>query len=254
MVGGNTVFGYYTQAGINLNEDQKVIDVITDIAEFIPMEKGQKLTAPQILERFLFSRKQQQVFVSQLSGGERRRLYLLTILMRNPNFLILDEPTNDLDIMTLNVLEDFLLEFPGCVLIVTHDRYFMDKIVEHLFVFEGEGKVRDFNHTYSEYRVLQRQLDLEKRRQERAEQQKRKEARQEEQAQKQSLTYEQRKEMNRLEKEISKLENKKSSVEAAFGNPNLPPDQMKELGQELQGIKDTIEEKEMRWMELAELA
>ena len=254
VVGGNTVFGYYTQAGINLNEDQKVIDVITDIAEFIPMEKGQKLTAPQILERFLFSRKQQQVFVSQLSGGERRRLYLLTILMRNPNFLILDEPTNDLDIMTLNVLEDFLLEFPGCVLIVTHDRYFMDKIVEHLFVFEGEGKVRDFNHTYSEYRVLQRQLDLEKRRQERAEQQKRKEARQEEQAQKQSLTYEQRKEMNRLEKEISKLENKKSSVEAAFGNPNLTPDQMKELGQELQGIKDTIEEKEMRWMELAELA
>jgi ATP-binding cassette subfamily F protein uup len=254
VVGGNTVFGYYTQAGMNLAEDQRVIDVVTDIAEYIPMEKGQKLTAPQMLERFLFSRKQQQVYVSQLSGGEKRRLYLLTILMRNPNFLILDEPTNDLDIMTLNVLEDFLMEFPGCVLIVTHDRYFMDKIVEHLFVFEGKGKIRDFNGSYTEYRDIQRQMDLEQRREDRAEQQKRKEARQEKQEKEQTLTYEQRKEMNRLEKEISKLEDKKTKTEEAFSNPDLTPDDMKELGQELQAIKDAIEEKEMRWMELAELA
>ena len=254
VVGGNTVFGYYTQSGMNLPEDQRVIDVITDIAEYIPMEKGQKLTAPQMLERFLFSRKQQQVYVSQLSGGERRRLYLLTVLMENPNFLILDEPTNDLDIMTLNVLEDFLMEFPGCVLIVTHDRYFMDKIVEHLFVFEGDGKIRDFNGSYSEYRELQKQLELEKRREERAQQQERKQARQEEQVKTQTLTYEQRKEMNRLEKEISKLEDKKSEIEHTFSDPDLPPERMKELGQKLQTVKDTIEEKELRWMELAEMA
>ena len=157
--GENTVFGYYTQDGIQLKDDKRVIDVIRDIAEYIPLEKGQKLTAPQMLERFLFSRKQQQVFVSQLSGGERRRLYLLSILMTNPNFLILDEPTNDLDIITLNILEEFLLEFPGCVLIVTHDRYFMDKLVDHLFVFEGNGHIRDFNGDYTEYRAFQKELE-----------------------------------------------------------------------------------------------
>ena len=143
-MGGTVQFGYYTQDGIRLKEDKRVIEVITDIAEYIPLEKGQKLTATVLLERFLFDRKQQRVYVSQLSGGEKRRLYLLTVLMRNPNFLILDEPTNDLDILTLNVLENFLLDFPGCVIIVTHDRFFMDKLVDHLFVFEGEGKIKDF--------------------------------------------------------------------------------------------------------------
>ena len=253
VVGGNTVFGYYTQSGMNLKQDKRVMDTITDVAEFIPMAKGQKLTAPQLLERFLFSRKQQQVYVSQLSGGERRRLYLLTILMQNPNFLILDEPTNDLDIMTLNVLEDFLMEFPGCVVIVTHDRYFMDKIVDHLFVFEGEGKIRDFNGDYSEYRVLQKELDREKRRQERAEQEQEKAEKAQED--KPGLTYEQRKQLNRLEKEISKLETQKTEVQAQFADvENLTPERIKTLSIELEEIKAKIEDKEMAWMELADQA
>lgn len=254
VVGGNTVFGYYTQSGMNLKEDQRVIDTITDIAEFIPMAKGQKLTAPQLLERFLFSRKQQQVYVSQLSGGERRRLYLLTVLMRNPNFLILDEPTNDLDIMTLNVLEDFLMEFPGCVVIVTHDRYFMDKIVEHLFVFTGDdGEVRDFNGDYSEYRVMQKELDREKRKQVRADQvQEKAEKAQED---KPGLSYEQRKQLNRLEKEISKLETKKVEVQGQFADvENLTPERIKKLSLELEDIKAKIEDKELAWMELADQA
>lgn len=252
VVGGNTVFGYYTQAGIHLKDDKRVIDTITDIAEFIPLEKGQKLTAPQLLERFLFSRKQQQVFVSQLSGGEKRRLYLLTVLMRNPNFLILDEPTNDLDIMTLNVLEDFLLEFPGCVVIVTHDRYFMDKIVDHLFVFQGGGKIRDFNGDYSEYRVLQKELDREKRQQERAAQEVQKATQTDD---KPGLSYEQRKEMNRLEKAISKLEAHKEALHEQFNDTeNLSPEKIKELSIELEHIKEQIEEKELLWMELADQA
>ena len=252
VVGGNTVFGYYTQDGINLKNDKRVIDTITDIAEFIPLAKGQKLLAPQLLERFLFSRKQQQVYVSQLSGGEQRRLYLLTVLMTNPNFLILDEPTNDLDIMTLNVLEDFLLEFPGCVVIVTHDRYFMDKIVDHLFVFQGEGKIRDFNGDYSEYRVLQKELDLQKRQEKRAAQEEKKANQAED---KPGLSYEQRKELNRLEKSISKLEAKKEALHQQFNDTeNLSPDKIKELSIELEQIKEQIEEKEMLWMELADQA
>lgn len=250
VVGGNTVFGYYTQAGMDLKQDKRVIDTVTDIAEFIPMAKGQKLTAPQLLERFLFSRKQQQVYVSQLSGGERRRLYLLTVLMQNPNFLILDEPTNDLDIMTLNVLEEFLIEFPGCVVIVTHDRYFMDKIVDHLFVFEGEGKVRDFNGDYSEYRVLQKELNREKRKQERTEQENRKTQRVAEQT---GLSYEQRKTLSRLEKSISKLEAQKEQLHEQFNDTaSLTPERIQELSQQLDAIREQIEEKEMQWMELAE--
>ncbi len=250
VVGENTIFGYYTQDGIQLVEDKRVIDVVQDIAEYIPMEKGQKISAAQMLERFLFNRKQQQVYVSQLSGGERRRLYLLTILMRNPNFLILDEPTNDLDILTLNVLEDFLLDFPGCVVIVTHDRFFMDKLVDHLFVFEGNGSVRDFNGDYTEYREIQKEREREQRRSERAEQQQAKG----EQKARPGLTFEQRKELSRLEKEIQRLEEKKAAVTAQFDQPNLDGDRIRELAKELQLVGNQIEEKEMRWMELAELA
>ncbi len=249
VVGENTVFGYYTQDGIQLGEDKRVIDVIQDIAEYIPTEKGQKISAAQMLERFLFNRKQQQVYVSQLSGGERRRLYLLTILMRNPNFLILDEPTNDLDILTLNVLEDFLLDFPGCVVIVTHARFFMDKLVDHLFVFEGNGSIRDFNGDYTEYREIQKEREKEQRRLERAEQQQAKG----EQV-RPGLSFEQRKEMNRLEKEIQRMEEKKAAITAQFDQPNLDGDRIRELAKELQLIGSQIEEKEMRWMELAELA
>ncbi len=248
--GGNTVFGYYSQDGIQLKGDKRVIDVVQDIAEFIPLEKGQKLTAPQLLERFLFSRKQQQVFVSQLSGGERRRLYLLTILMLNPNFLILDEPTNDLDIMTLNVLEDFLLDFPGCVIIVSHDRYFMDKIVDHLFIFEGNGQIRDFNGDYSDYRAIQKEREREQRRTERAEQQK---GRQQQQKQG-GLNDEERKELKRLEKQILQLEERKKTLEEAFNTTGLAPDKITEMARELSAVKEELGEKEMRWMELAELA
>ena len=251
VVGGNTVFGYYTQDGINLKEDQKVIDVIRDIAEYIPLEKGAKLTAPQLLERFMFPRSQQQVYVSQLSGGERRRLYLLTILMQNPNFLILDEPTNDLDIMTLNVLEDFLMDFPGCIIIVSHDRFFLDKLVDHLFVFEGEGKIRDFLGTYSEYRIDQRERDRAQRREERAEQQQRKAEAEEA---KPGLTQEQRKQIKRLESKISKLETKKAEITEKFNDTSLSAEQITELSIELGEVKEQIEELEMEWMELVDQA
>lgn len=255
VIGGNTVFGYYTQAGIQLQEDKRVIDVIQDIAEYIPLDKGAKLTAPQLLERFLFNRKQQQVYVSQLSGGERRRLYLLSILMKNPNFLILDEPTNDLDIVTLNVLEDFLMEFPGCLLIVTHDRYFMDKIVEHLFVFKGEGVIKDFNGDYSEFREIQKREESEERSRERAEQSQQKEAARKEEAaaDKPKLTYAQRKEMSKLEKAIAKLEARKLEISEGFNNPDLTPDKIQEMSIEIGKIDEELEEKEMEWMELAEL-
>ncbi|PHN03095.1 ABC-F family ATP-binding cassette domain-containing protein [Flavilitoribacter nigricans] len=254
VVGGNTVFGFYSQDGIQLGEDKRVIDVIQDIAEFIPLDKGQKLTAPQLLERFLFDRKQQQVYVSQLSGGEKRRLFLLSVLMENPNFLILDEPTNDLDIMTLNILEDFLLDFPGCIIIVSHDRYFLDKLVDHLFIFEGEGQIRDFIGDYSEYRVLQKERERQQRREDRAEQQRKKEAEQE-QKPAEGLTYEERKTMNKLEKEISKLEEKKKQLEAKFlETDQLTPERITELAKELDELKATIEEKEMLWMEYAEKA
>ncbi len=256
VVGDTVVFGYYTQDGIQLKEDRRVLDVVQDIAEYIPLEKGIKLSASQMLERFLFPPKQQQVYVSQLSGGERRRLYLLTVLMKNPNFLILDEPTNDLDIITLNILEDFLVDFPGCLIIVSHDRYFMDKLVEHLFIFEGNGKIKDYNGNYSDYRVIQKAKDQEKERIERkAEKDLNKKNKEAEKANSQKMSYEERKEMNRLEKEIQKLEAKKTTISERFNDTeNLTPDDISKLSKELSDIDKTIEEKEERWLELAELA
>ncbi|MCB0642232.1 MAG: ABC-F family ATP-binding cassette domain-containing protein, partial [Phaeodactylibacter sp.] len=199
VIGDTVQFGYYTQEGIQLKEDKRVIDVITDIAEYIPLNKGQKLTASQLLERFLFTKPQQLVYVSQLSGGERRRLHLLTVLMQNPNFLILDEPTNDLDIITLNVLEDFLLDFPGCIIIVSHDRFFMDKLVDHLFIFEGDGFIRDFNGNYLDYRDFQKEQERLQRSEERQKQPKKEKSTSKPEDDGQKLSYEQRKEMNRLE-------------------------------------------------------
>lgn len=255
VVGGTVVFGHYTQDGIHLEKDKRVIDVIRDIAEYIPLEKGYKLTAPALLERFLFDRKKQQVYVSQLSGGERRRLNLLTILMKNPNFLILDEPTNDLDIITLNVLEDFLMEFQGCILIVTHDRYFMDKVVDHLFVFEGEGKIKDYNGNYREYRADKIQTELEEQRADRA---KRKEAEKQNKAEADAkstgLTYEERKQLSRLEKAVQKLEDKKAKIIEQFNQADITPDQIEKLSKELSATEGELEEKEMEWMELAEKA
>lgn len=250
VIGDNTVFGYYTQDGINLKDDKRVIDAVQDIAEYIPLAKGQKMTAASLLEKFLFPRKQQQVYISQLSGGERRRLYLLTILMKNPNFLILDEPTNDLDVLTLNVLEDFLMDFPGCILVVTHDRFFMDKIVDHLFVFEGNGKIGDFNGDYSEYRELQKEREREQRNASRTQEQKQKQP----QTPNAKLSQDERKEMNKLEKELKRLEERKAEIMEQFNSMDLAPDKIEKLSKELNEVNENLEMKEMRWLELSELA
>ncbi len=248
VVGDTVVFGHYRQEGIQLLQDKRVIDVVRDIAEVIPLEKGKELTAAQLLERFLFSRAQQQVYVSQLSGGERRRLYLITVLMRNPNFLILDEPTNDLDVMTLQVLEDFLEDFPGCLLVVTHDRYFMDKLVDHLFVFEGEGKIRDFLGTHVEYRLLKRQEE-QQRRQAAAE---RPSVKAETTVSKPGLTNTERNEMKKLEREMAQAEQRKKEIEGRFQAADITPSEISTLSSELGVIQSTLDEKEMRWLELSE--
>ena len=249
VVGDTIVFGYYTQDGLVLNEDKMVIDVIRDIAEYIPLDKGQKISAESMLERFLFPRPQQRVYVSQLSGGEKRRLYLLTILMKNPNFLILDEPTNDLDIITLNVLEDYLADFPGCLIIVTHDRYFMDKLVDHLFILEGDAVLRDYNGTYSDYRELKKSEDREKSKADKTTV----EVVEIKEEEKSKATFEQRKDFARIEKEIKKLEEKKAEITSKFDDATLSPEKIMELSKELDIIQCQLEEKEEKWMELADL-
>jgi ATP-binding cassette subfamily F protein uup len=247
VVGDTINIGYYTQSGMNLKEDHRVIDVIRNIAEYIPMHKGQKLTAVQLCERFLFDAKKQQNFVSKLSGGERRRLYLLTIIMKNPNFLILDEPTNDLDIMTLQVLEEFLQGFPGCIVIVSHDRHFMDKIVEHTFVLEGDGLVRDFPGNYSAYRAVAKQEAIEAKAEE-------KELAVDQPVVKTAskISQEERKELKRLERQISKIEEQKVQITAQFNDTSLTPAQITELSKKLNQLGEDLEEKEMRWMELVD--
>lgn len=250
VVGDTIVFGHYNQDGMSLREDRRVIEVITDIAEYIPLDKGQKLTAASLLEKFLFSRGQQQVFVSQLSGGEKRRLYLLTILMANPNFLILDEPTNDLDILTINVLEDFLMDYPGCLIVVTHDRFFMDKMVEHLFVFEGEGKIKDYNGQYSDYRADKNAAEAEERKAKNEIEKKTSTTTLNPQAPR--LSGSERKEFSQLEKDISRLEEQKASITAKFNDPEMSSDDIMKYALELGKINETIEMKEMRWLELAE--
>lgn len=254
VVGDTVQFGYYTQSGMSLSEDKRVIDAITDIAEYIPLEKGQKMTAATLLERFLFSRKQQQNYISTLSGGERRRLHLLTVLMENPNFLILDEPTNDLDIITLNILEEFLLHFPGCVLIVTHDRYFMNKLVDHLFIFEGEGKIRDFNGDYDDYRKLQK-ANIQAVRDANREASKNDEPKAKKPKSKDTstnLTYEERKELKRVERKMERLEEQKEEISAKFSDTSLTSEQITDLSKQIGELNEQIEEVEMRWMELAE--
>jgi ATP-binding cassette subfamily F protein uup len=228
-----------------------VIDVIRDIADYIPLEKGKELSAAQLLERFLFSRPQQQVYVSQLSGGERRRLYLLTVIMKNPNFLILDEPTNDLDVLTLQVLEDFLEDYPGCLVVVTHDRYFMDRLVEHLFVFEGDGKIKDFNGTYAEYRALKRSEAAAIREQATAASRPASSADGEPTA---GLTNTERNEMKKLDKEIGALESRKKEILERFNAEDLGADEAAKLSTELGQVQENLEMKEMRWLELAERA
>lgn len=254
---GETVtYGYYTQKGIKFNEEARVIDIIKDIAEFIPIdEKGNTVSASQMLERFLFTPESQYNLVSKLSGGERKRLYLLTILMANPNFLILDEPTNDLDIITLNVLEDFLQSYQGCVIIVSHDRYFMDKLVDELFVFEGEGKIRCFSGTYSYYFATEKERerleDLEKK----AADKQKKENKQNTQTsstKKKVLSYKEKQELESLEKELAKLEQEKDTITNLLNTTTNPDDLMK-LSDDFSKIEQNIDEKTMRWLELEEI-
>jgi ABC transport system ATP-binding/permease protein len=250
VVGDTIVFGHYRQEGIQLKDDKRVIDVVRDIAEVIPLEKGKELNAAQLLERFLFSRAQQQVYVSQLSGGERRRLYLITVLMANPNFLILDEPTNDLDVMTLQVLEDFLEEYPGCLLVVTHDRYFMDKLVDHLFVFEGQGIIRDFNGTHAEYRMVKKHEDELRKKAAEGEKQTAV-ASKEPTTNGMGLTNTERNELKKLEREIAQAEARKKEIMERFNAEDVDNAEVTRLSAELGTLQDALEEKEMRWLELS---
>ncbi len=247
VTGETVVFGYYTQSGIKLDEDKRVIDVVKEVAEVIPLGKGRSLTASQLLERFLFTGDQQYSLVSKLSGGERKRLYLLTILMKNPNFLILDEPTNDLDIVTLNVLEDFLQSYPGCLLIVSHDRYFMDKLVDGLIVFEGNGAIKTFPGNYTDFRQDQTK------RQKDSKQEASKKPEEKPQEEKRRLSYMEKKEMEELEKAISTLESKKKQLTEAFNDPKYSAEEIAEMSGELGEVMNDLEEKEMRWLELSEL-
>ena len=248
---GETVrFGYYSQEGLQFNEQMKVIDVITDIAEVIELGNGKRLTASQFLQHFLFTPETQHSYVCKLSGGERRRLYLCTVLMRNPNFLVLDEPTNDLDIVTLQVLEEYLQNFKGCVIVVSHDRYFMDKVVDHLLVFKGQGDIRDFPGNYSDYRDWK----LAK-----AEHEKEAAKPKEEKTQrvrlndKRRMTFKERKEFEQLEKEIAALEEEKKQIEEALCSGTLSVDELTEKSKRLPLLNDELDEKTMRWLELSEI-
>ncbi|OMP31148.1 ABC-F family ATP-binding cassette domain-containing protein [Mangrovimonas sp. DI 80] len=248
VVGDTVKFGYYTQGGINIKPEQKVIEVIREFGDYIPLKKGRQISAQQLLERFLFDRKKQYDYVEKLSGGEQKRLYLCTVLIQNPNFLILDEPTNDLDIVTLNVLEEFLLDFPGCLLVVSHDRYFMDKIVDHLFVFKGEGEVQDFPGNYTDYRIYEQSTPPAESPKENTS--KTTEASKQNEAQK--LSYNEQKELKNLESKIRSLELDKKALEAKFLDESLSTEAINNLSQELQTLMDTIAEKEARWFELSE--
>ncbi len=247
VVGETINFGYYTQDGIQLNKDKRVIEVIRDIADFIPLDKGKKLTAESLLETFLFPRSQQQVYVSQLSGGEKRRLYLLTILMSNPNFLILDEPTNDLDILTLNVLEDYLMQFQGCLLVVSHDRYFLDKMVDHLFILEGEGKIKDYNHTYTEYRAQKKANQYAANGNKEAHLSEDKKAAKVDREKQKKL----KNRINKIEREIDTLEDRKSALTQKF-NEELSLEDIQKFSKELEEVKVQIASFEEEWMELTE--
>lgn len=249
ILGETVKYGYYTQNGIQAKEGQKVIEVIKDFGEYIPLAKGNKISASQLLERFLFDRKRQYDFVEKLSGGERKRLFLCAVLIQNPNFLILDEPTNDLDIVTLNVLENFLLDFPGNLIVVSHDRYFMDKIVDSLFVFRGHGVIENFPGNYSDFRAYEdskpkegsQKKDVIKAIEKPVEKPKKKV----------QLSYNEKREYGTLEGDIAKLERKKETIEAQFANGEVAEDKINEVSVKLQKIIEEIEQKEERWFDLS---
>ncbi len=247
IIGDTIKIGYYTQSGINPKPGQKVIDIIKEYGEYIPLTKGRIISASQLLERFLFDAKKQYDFVEKLSGGELKRLYLCTVLIQNPNFLILDEPTNDLDIVTLNVLESFLLDFPGCLLVVSHDRYFMDKIVDHLFVFRGEGKVEDFPGNYSDFRSYEDSAEPKELNSVSTEKVNWKAKN----APSTGLSFNEQKEFNKIEREIKDLEFEKAKIEKEFADGKVADDKIEEKANELQKIIKSLEEKEERWFELS---
>ena len=251
---GETVrFGYFSQDGMKFNEQQRVIDVISDIAEYIDYGGGQHITAGQLLQHFLFTPEQQYDYVYKLSGGEQRKLYLCTVLMRNPNFLVLDEPTNDLDIQTLEVLEEYLQDYPGCVIIVSHDRFFMDKIVDHLLVFNGEGVIKDFPGNYTQYREWESLKSKETQNDKKLVDTEKKEKREFVGEQRRKKTYKEKCEFEQLEKDIAKLEQEQKEIEEALCSGTLSIDELTEKSKRLPEIKDALEEKEMRWLELSEI-
>lgn len=247
VIGETMKIGYYTQSGIQPKYGQKVIDVIKEFGEYIPLMKGRTISAGQLLERFLFDRKKQHDYVEKLSGGELKRLYLCTVLIQNPNFLILDEPTNDLDIVTLNVLENFLVDYPGCLIVVSHDRYFMDKIVDHLFVFRGEGVIEDFPGNYSDFRIYEDSAEPAK-----DDAPKEKNNWKQQQNASAGLSFNEQKEYAKLEREIKDLEFEKKQIEQLFSDGKVPDAEISAKANELQSVIQKIETKEMRWMELME--
>ncbi|WP_396198906.1 ABC-F family ATP-binding cassette domain-containing protein [Flavobacterium sp.] len=247
IIGDTIKIGYYTQSGINPKPGQKVIDIIKEYGEYIPLTKGKIISASQLLERFLFDAKKQYDFVEKLSGGELKRLYLCTVLIQNPNFLILDEPTNDLDIVTLNVLESFLLDFPGCLLVVSHDRYFMDKIVDHLFVFRGQGEIEDFPGNYSDFRSYEDSVEPKVLNSVSTD----KGSWKQNQPAKAGLNFNEQKEFNKIEKDIKDLEYQKKQIEQEFSDGKVADDKIETKANDLQKIIQTLEEKEARWFELS---
>ncbi len=249
-IGSTVKFGYFSQEGMKFDQQKKVIDVVTDIAEYIDMGGGKHMSASQLLQYFLFTPEQQHNYVYKLSGGEQRKLYLCTVLMQSPNFLVLDEPTNDLDIQTLQIFEEYLADFPGCVIIVSHDRYFMDKVVDHLLVFKGGGEVQDFPGNYTQYREwcsLKSKDDAAKEKREPV-------AREKRQQERRRLSYKEKMEYARLEQEIAEIEVERKAVEDKLCSGTLPIEELTELSKRLPKLKEEQDEKEMRWLELSEIA
>ena len=253
---GETVrFGYFSQDGLKFRDDQKVIDIITDIADYIDMGGGKHMTASQFLNYFLFSPEEQHNYVYKLSGGEKRKLYLCTVLMKNPNFLVLDEPTNDLDIQTLQILEEYLQDFPGCVIVVSHDRYFMDKVVDHLLVFKGEGEIQDFPGNYTQYRDYQKMKSKEENQQKPIKKPTNNEPKSNNfHNEKRKMTFKEKREYEKLTEKISVLEEERKQLEEELCSGKLSVDELTEKSKRLPLLKDELDELELRWLELSELA